>query len=62
MVSMLNAVRAVSFVYWTLVMFSDLVLRLYATIKIDSRHSGGFRGGAQRARAPPFGGIFANDL
>ena len=24
--------------------------------------SGGFRGGAQGARAPPFGGIFAKDL
>ena len=25
-------------------------------------HSGGFRGGAQGARAPPFGGTFAKDL
>ena len=41
-------------------MFFDLLLLVLK--KVSAKVSGGFRGGAQGAKDPPFGGIFAKDL
>ena len=42
--------------------YTNLMNKLTRWRNILKPVSGGFRGGAQGARAPPFGGIFSNDL